>query len=99
MKGKPVAVTLLLLAVNLFHDTAAVEAGDVIRERSYTKQEKVMETLNKVSDEMPAASQADVAEEVNFALLTLASTPFSEYPSAASWGVQCDCERCQPALP
>lgn len=28
------------------------------------KEEKVMETLNKVSDEMPAASQADVAEEV-----------------------------------
>ena len=83
MKGKPVAVTLLLLAVNLFHDTAAVEAGDVIRERSYTKQEKVMETLNKVSDEMPAASQADVAEEVHFSLSTLALTPFSEYTSAS----------------
>ena len=57
-----------------------------------------METLNKVSDEMPAASQPDIAEEVHFSLSTLASTPFSESPSAASWGVQCDCERCQPAL-
>jgi hypothetical protein len=43
-----------------------------------------METLNKVSDEMPAASQPDVAEEVHFSLSTLASTPFSESPSAAS---------------